>query len=50
MKSFDKIDKKINSWKIRDRNVRINDIPDGTIRKEFFDIIERYGYEKKMFI
>ena len=48
--SFDKIDKKINSWKIRDKNVRISDIPDGTIRKEFVDIIERYGYEKKIFI
>jgi hypothetical protein len=42
--SFDKIDKKINSWKIRDRNIMISDIPEGTIRKEFIDIIERYGY------
>ena len=48
--SFDKIYKKINSWKIRDKNVMISDIPDGTIKKEFVDIIERYGYEKNTFI
>lgn len=48
--SFEKIDKKINSWKIRDKNVMISDIPDGTIKKEFVDIIERYGYEKNTFI
>jgi len=28
----------------------ISDIPDGTIKKEFVDIIERYGYEKNTFI
>lgn len=36
--------KKINSWKTRTKNIKLNDIPHGKTKNEFKNLIEKYNY------
>lgn len=35
---------KINSWKKRQKDITLSDIPEGEIKKEFIETMKRYGY------
>jgi hypothetical protein len=39
------VNKKINSMKKRTEDFKIVDIPDGSFKEEFVEIVKRYGYE-----
>jgi hypothetical protein len=38
--------KSINSWKKRKKNIELKEIPEGTIKNSFIEIVEKYEYRK----
>jgi hypothetical protein len=39
--------KKVNSWNVRQRDLTVEDLPDGQIKQEFIDISKEFGYNLK---